>query len=129
MSQPDFKPAARIVDPKAQPLDGTPVIARWCPCCNRRNVPLTRHHVVPKGQRGDDVPENLVWVCGDGTRGCHGVLTHRNRDGETGLTFAEVAAELVVYVRALDLVLKYVEGKTYAGWLADYYGDAEQAAA
>jgi hypothetical protein len=32
------------------------------------------HHVYPRGQGGDDTPENLVSVCGDGVQGCHGLL-------------------------------------------------------
>jgi hypothetical protein len=32
------------------------------------------HHIVPKSQGGDDVPENLAPLCGDGTRGCHGLI-------------------------------------------------------
>lgn len=32
------------------------------------------HHAVPKSQRGSDVIPNLVPMCGDGTRGCHGTL-------------------------------------------------------
>lgn len=40
----------------------------------------TLHHVYPKGQGGDDVYENLVGLCGDGTRGCHGLV----ENGDTG---------------------------------------------
>ncbi len=59
--------------------------------CGRRAETL--HHLVG-GIRRSDVPANLIPVCGHGTRGCHGVLTSRNRDGETGLTWPEVAREI-----------------------------------
>lgn len=32
------------------------------------------HHVIAKSLGGEDVPENLVPVCGDGTTGDHGLL-------------------------------------------------------
>lgn len=38
---------------------------------------LSRHHLVPRSQGGDDVDANLVPVCGDGARGCHGHLENR----------------------------------------------------
>lgn len=125
----DPKPAARIVDPKAQPLDGTPLVTGICPLCDRGlrarvqfRLPLSRHHVVPKGQGGDDVPENLVWSCGDGTSGCHGVLTHRNRDGESGLTFKQVGEALVDYVLCdVPEVNSYAARKKHATWLIEYY--------
>lgn len=125
---PDPKPAARIVDKDAQPLDATP-LRLGCPLCHRQHVTLSRHHVVPKGQGGDDLPENLVWVCGHGTAGCHGVLTHRNRDGFTGLMFEQVAARLLYYLDHPNLapVLAYASAKKWPGFLADYYGVQEAA--
>lgn len=49
-----------------------------CGCgCNRQIG--SYHHILPKGQRGDDVLSNLVGLSGDGTRGCHGALTSGNR--------------------------------------------------
>jgi len=76
--RPDPKPQRRIVDPQA----GQAKIS-WearCRVCGR--VPsghpldsLNRMHLVPKGQGGDDVPENMVPGCGSGTTGCHGLLT------------------------------------------------------
>lgn len=40
---------------------------------------LNRAHLVPKGQRGDDVDANIVPLCGSGTTGCHGKLTDHSR--------------------------------------------------
>ena len=49
-----------------------------CGCgCNRRIE--SHHHLIPRGQGGDDVISNLVGLYGDGTRGCHGALTSANR--------------------------------------------------
>jgi hypothetical protein len=126
---PDWKPQPRVVDKKAQPLDATPLRTGECPLCHRRHVTLSRHHVVPKGQGGDDLPQNLVWVCGHGTVGCHGVLTHRNRDGESGLTYDEVAERLLRYLsrQSMEAVRAYAARKKYDGYLADYYGVPEAA--
>lgn len=118
---PDFKPLARVVDPAVQPFDMSPILWGRCPLCQRLRARLTRHHVVPKGQGGDDVPENLVWCCGDGTTGCHGVLTHRNRDGATGFTYPQVAGWLLSYLACLPAVCAYVAGAKWDGWLDHYY--------
>lgn len=128
---PDWKPPSRIVNSKAQPVDATPLLAGVCPLCKRHvgRDRLTRHHVVPKGQGGDDVPENLVWACGHGTVGCHGVLTHRNRDGETGLTFDDVGAALLEYLLKVYAVRAYTDVKQYDGWLEDYYAPSMSEAA
>jgi hypothetical protein len=90
---PDPKPTPRIIDPNA----GAAKLRRegHCRACGRRAgrharlsrgrpvknayeyVKLTRHHLVPRSMRGDDLDENLVPLCGDGTMGCHGILeTH-----------------------------------------------------
>lgn len=37
------------------------------------------HHRKPRGQGGDNGPWNLVDLCGDGVRGCHGYI-ERNPD-------------------------------------------------
>lgn len=48
--------------------------AHWafdeCELCG--SIDISIHHIYPRGQGGDDVWENLVPLCGDGTRGCHG---------------------------------------------------------
>lgn len=36
--------------------------------------PGSLHHVLPRGQGGDDVASNLVGLCGSGTTGEHGLL-------------------------------------------------------
>jgi hypothetical protein len=72
------KPARRIVDSRA----GRAKVAREgrCRLCERTwyeaGGTASRHHLIPKGQGGDDVDPNLVPACGDGTTGCHGDLEH-----------------------------------------------------
>lgn len=128
----DPKPPRRIVDAQAKPLDGVPRATGTCPLCGRGGLQLglTRHHVVPKGQGGDDVPENLIWACGDGTRGCHGVLTHRNR-GDHGFGYEYVSNALIVYLERSwgQRYRSYVAAKKHDGWLRAYYLGAESVAA
>lgn len=76
--QPDPKPVKRprklirVVDPAA--VGRARLTEDECGSC--RKPPSNAHHVVPKGAPyfGDDVPENIVMVCGSGTDGCHGAL-------------------------------------------------------
>jgi 5-methylcytosine-specific restriction protein A len=39
-----------------------------CELCERKGVPLTRHHLIPKARGGKDGP--TVWLCPD----CHALL-------------------------------------------------------
>jgi len=77
MAEPDPKPRPRVQDPTA---GYTKIRAeqrcRLCGMGFARGLGLTRHHVVPKGQGGDDVADNLVPLCGHGTIGCHGAVEH-----------------------------------------------------
>lgn len=41
--------------------------------------PVSLHHVVSRSLGGDDVAENLIPLCGDGTRGCHGAIENHTR--------------------------------------------------
>lgn len=70
MSRPDPKPEQRIVDPRA--IAEARLRYRWCAACGARAGSI--HHIVQKGSPhfGDDVLENLLGLCGDGTTGCHG---------------------------------------------------------
>lgn len=70
----DPKPRKRLVLSKKQ---YAALVARLlglfpaCECgCGRRSE--TAHHVVPRGQGGDDVAENLLALAGHGTVLCHG---------------------------------------------------------
>ena len=76
--KPDPKPERRkrkqirVVDRKAttRAVLGQPKCA-LCP-----SPSATGHHVIPRGgpHFGDDVPENIVALCGSGTTGCHGKI-------------------------------------------------------
>jgi len=73
--QPDPKPAARIVDRYA---GWTKVLTEGdCRVCGTR-WPLTRHHLIKRSQGGDDIDDNLVPLCGNGTTGCHGRVEARD---------------------------------------------------
>jgi 5-methylcytosine-specific restriction endonuclease McrA len=67
---PDPKPERRLVDARA----GLAKLRREgrCRVCGWKHH-LTRHHIVPRGQRGDDADDNLVPLC----ERCHGEL-HRS---------------------------------------------------
>jgi HNH endonuclease len=49
-----------------------------CSVCGDYTRPMSLHHLVPRSQGGDDVAENLIPLCGDGTRWCHGAVTRRD---------------------------------------------------
>lgn len=116
------KPPRRIVDPQARPLDEAPLRGGRCPLCGGRLRVFSRAHVVPRSLRGDDLPENLAWLCGDGARGCHGCLTHRNRVAGHPLSPEEVARRFVRYCRErVPLLGAYADRRKYPGWLEDYY--------
>lgn len=70
MTAPDPKPAARIVDRKA--TTRKLLEDRTCRACGR--PASSGHHLLPKGERGDDVVDNVIPLCGDGASGCHGAL-------------------------------------------------------
>lgn len=44
----------------------------WCVACG--SLGATSHHVLERDDGGDDVPENLVTLCGSGTSLCHGAM-------------------------------------------------------
>jgi hypothetical protein len=59
------------------------------------------HHVYPKGQGGDDTPANFVSTCGDGTKGCHGMLTREDRGARWSLGQHLVTSrpDVIAYVK------------------------------
>lgn len=66
----DFKPRPRIIDKKASIRK---LLAD--PTCRACGQPATNsHHLLGRGQRGDDFEDNLIPVCGSGSHGCHGAL-------------------------------------------------------
>jgi hypothetical protein len=74
---------------------------------------LSRHHLVPRSLRGDDLDQNLVPLCGDGTSGCHGILTTHPSGWEW------TAMRLRLHLN--DDELEYVRAKAGAEFLDRYY--------
>lgn len=97
---PDPKAGRRIIDPEA--IRRAQLAAGACVACGAPAGSI--HHVVPRGAPylGDDVPGNLVPLCGSGTTGCHGAVHHGH----------EVTLHLVGKAIAADpSTLAYVERK------------------
>jgi HNH endonuclease len=73
--------------------------AHWafdeCVICG--GIDISIHHILPRGQGGDDVWENLAPLCGSGTHGCHGGV-------EAGLDSASRALGLYVLRERQDTV-------------------------
>lgn len=107
---PDPKPNPRVRDVDALRL--ARIASDECAAC--RGNPANVHHVIPRGEGGDDVTGNLLLLCGSGTMGCHGALhgnpylvrsrgTVERRDGEwvrrrVGETIRSRRPDVVEYV-------------------------------
>lgn len=52
--------------------DGPCLVCVWTGA--EQLLPSSLHHVVPRSQGGDDCEENLIPLCGDGTKGHHGLV-------------------------------------------------------
>jgi hypothetical protein len=127
-SEPDLKPARRVVDPTA----GVEKIRREgrCRACGRAGLPikdggvLNRAHLVGKGQRGDDVDANIVPLCGSGTEGCHGAFDGGIPKATVpsllpGFTTAEIRA--IVRSKLTIEELNYATDKKGAWWLQERF--------
>lgn len=103
---PDWKPERRIVDIYA----GNDKLRAEgkCRLCGAAAAirGLTRHHLVPRGQRGDDISDNIIPLCGDGTRGCHAEVEYRTKGYRPRLRRKLTADELA-----------YIIDKKGASWL------------
>ena len=77
MSSPDPRPGARIRNPDL--LRRLHLEWDCCEICGASGTRLSLHHVLKHPR--DDVRENLVMLCGDGVRGCHGKI--ESNDPET----------------------------------------------
>jgi len=68
---PDAKPAKRVKNPKAM----SDAHKRGGVCAlNCNTTPVSLHHVLPRSQGGDDVAANMLFLCGSGTTGHHGLV-------------------------------------------------------
>lgn len=70
----------------------------------------TAHHLVPRNDGGDDVAENLMELCGDYTRGCHGDIEHWSTDTRRKVREHMTGAEI-----------EYVTKKKGDAWLQRNY--------
>lgn len=68
-----------------------------CVLCGQ---PGSLHHIYPRGQGGDDVPENLVGLCGSGTTGHHGRIENGDLTtrADLGEWLAEQREDTIVYL-------------------------------
>lgn len=116
----DPKPNKRVVNRNAgREKLKREIVCRVCAALGEPRRATNRAHIVPKGVGGGDVDDNIVPLCGSGTDGCHGVLTHRNRDGATGRDYITVAS---AFLQSLtDDERAYAEDCKWSGWLGDYY--------
>lgn len=103
--QPDPKPGKRkrkpirVIDAKAT----TRAVLREpsCAICHRPSA--TGHHVLARGGPyfGDDLPENIVALCGSGTTGCHGAVEAADvfARGQLGVYLIEERPDVVSYLQ------------------------------
>jgi 5-methylcytosine-specific restriction endonuclease McrA len=107
---PDPKPLPRVRLPRKQwtSLWRQIVAGKYCRLCGERAE--TAHHIVARNKGGDDVGENLMEVCGDGTRGCHGRIEARD---------PETCAAVRTNLRGSEL--EYVLRKKGEAWLERRY--------
>lgn len=86
------------------------------PCRICRDAPepwyghgITLHHLVSKSLGGDDVPNNLVPLCGSGTTGCHGDVESRDALALVRLRDALTEDELayVIVKKGADFLARY----------------------
>ena len=83
---------------------------RECALCGETNV-LSLHHILKRPR--DDLEANLVMVCGDGVRGCHGLL-----EAHDGPTLARLAHYLLNYrPDTLDHLIAIMGREAATDWL------------
>jgi len=114
------RPSKRIIDPNA----GIEKVRREgrCRACGSLSH-LNRAHLVSRGQRGDDVEDNIVPLCGSGTSGCHGAL-HDHHPASfpstlQGKPWTIIAAELRATLTPREI--SYVISKKGTDWLNRVY--------
>lgn len=107
----DPKPAARIVDRKAFARFYADSWGFPCQVCGKpRPWQVSVHHIIPRGQGGDDVPANFALLCGHGTVGCHGDVEARRNGARERLRAAMTSDQLA-----------YVTQKKSQAWLDRMY--------
>lgn len=76
----DPRPEGRISNPKL--LKFLHLLWKECAICHAIE-PLSLHHIVKHPR--NDVEENLVMLCGDGVRGCHGKIEANDEETKRAL--------------------------------------------
>jgi len=109
--RPDWKGGARHVASRAEWDMIVEEKAGPCRACGELEVSF--HHIVPRSLGGDDVPANLIPLCGSGTTGCHGEYETR------GLKWRQVCA--AIRETLTDVEHDYVVGTKGEGFLERYY--------
>ncbi len=108
MSRYDPKPLKRH---KAD-IDEWKIIRRLksgrCRVCG--NLPTTLHHLIGKDLGGDDLPANMVPLCGSGTSGCHGLVEE-----------FDLKACQTLRISLTEQEIGYVVGKASQYWLNRRY--------
>lgn len=107
---PDFKQAGRHVASRSE-WDRI-VLAKAGPCRGCGAPGESFHHLVSRSLRGDDTEANIVPLCGDGVRGCHGAL-------ETHTAGWEAIGHAVRH-SLTPLELQYVLAKKGRKWIDRY---------
>jgi 5-methylcytosine-specific restriction endonuclease McrA len=69
-----------------------------CRICGKRTHHLEAHHLVPRSQGGDDVPDNFVPLCGPWQPSCHQRVTENHPDALRALRAALRPAEVAYIV-------------------------------
>lgn len=98
----DFKAPSRIIEDKEGWEQLRRIKLAPCRVCGETWLP-TLHHLVPRSLGGDDVPDNLVPVCGHGTRGCHGLIEAHDPETLARLRAALTTAEAAYVLRKKGL--------------------------
>ncbi len=102
---PDPRPTKRVKNPKAM----SDTHKAGCFCVLNCGKPGSVHHVLPRSQGGDDIPANLVCLCGSGTTGHHG-LVEANNPGALAELGAYLQLERPDTIRYVKIKLGDMEG-------------------
>ena len=111
---PDAKPPARYIASfeEWERITAEKIEGHSCRGCGR-NHGITRHHLVSRSLRGDDVAANIVPLCGSGTTGCHGAIETHSPGWE--------AIAHAVRDSLSPLEEQYILAKKGQYWLDRYY--------
>jgi hypothetical protein len=100
----DPKPEKRIKMSRDEWKELRSRILKYCAICGREIDGITGsvHHLLKRSQGGDDVPENLVPLCGHGTSGCHGDIEARRQPALSRLRHTLTSSQIEYLARKKD---------------------------